>query len=76
MADRKDPAFPLNVKAHDGSHSYTAPGVSMLEWYAGKALTGILADHRVDLSAGRLATTCFDIAEAMVAEAQKRNAGA
>lgn len=32
------PAFPHNEKNDDGSHHWTCPGMTLRDWFAGKAL--------------------------------------
>jgi hypothetical protein len=47
--------------------------MTMIEWYAGCALQGLLAYH-AGLPAGEAAETAFTLATAMVAEAARRKA--
>lgn len=47
------------------------------DWYAGQALLGLLADCSLsNTQAEDVAKACFDYAEAMMAERQKRNIAA
>jgi len=61
------------------------PGMSLLEYYAGQALTGVISNQEFYISAIEtalernikytewIATGCFEFAEAMVKEAEKRS---
>jgi hypothetical protein len=70
MSDTGGPAFPCS--SDDGRHTPTF-GMTMIEWYAGCALQGLLAYH-AGLPAGEAAETAFTLATAMVAEAARRKA--
>ena len=68
------PAFP-QVRAHDERHGETS-GMSRLDYFAGRAMQGWLAgsdspfphtDYHVSI-----ATNCFYLAEAMLAESERR----
>ena len=73
------PAFP-----HESPKEIFA-GMSMLEYYAGQALTAVIANQEFYLSAIEtarqrnikytewIATGCFEFAEAMIAESERRN---
>ena len=60
----------------DKEFNYGQPGMTLLDWYAGKALVGDMSaftkelDHCYDPD--MVAVRCFDYAEAMLAERQKR----
>ena len=71
MSPKNDPAFPLI--AHDrrcdnwcceGEHQ----GITKLEWFAGMALTGINMNNAPIL----IAEFAYSVAEAMIAESEKR----
>ncbi|MFG1205623.1 hypothetical protein [Xanthobacter flavus] len=38
------PAFPFNERTGDGAHYHSHSGISRREWFAGHALSGILAN--------------------------------
>lgn len=74
MANDGGTAFPVGTP-----HKADCIGQSLLEYYAGKALVGLLAGHDgptcpwiLDGTPEPVAKAAFDIAEAMVAEAAKR----
>lgn len=56
------------------SHDYNS-GMTLLDWFAGHALAGLLAlpDWYSDNSNGFISRACFDIAEEMLAESNRRN---
>ena len=76
MSTKNDPAFPTEF-----STAEFCAGLTKLEWFAGRALQmfgieqeqldrldkGDLPDHK------RVATICFDVAEAMLAESERRS---
>lgn len=53
---------------------YSIPGMTLREWFAGQALIGILGC--VEDSAEGLASRAWSMAEAMMAEREKRSPGA
>lgn len=65
------PAFPVVVKCLDGSTEIQA-GMTLRDWFAGKALEGMLGgepgSHLVPPNAAELA---FEYADAMIAERAK-----
>lgn len=68
-SDLSGPAFPTREGDHDG--------MSLWEWYAGQALTGITADERFTYTSLReqadsIAEAAAQVADAMLAEAEKR----
>lgn len=68
-------AFPTSIATDsDGRVHYGEPGMTLRQWYAGKALAGLLAAD-VTLSdpsrRGRAARDAFALADAMIAEAAK-----
>ena len=60
------PAFP-----HESPNKIFA-GMSLLEYYAGQALSGFLANSSIDTSETTIAELSFDCAKAMMAESEKR----
>ncbi len=74
-----------NGPFHPTDYADHVEGVTILEWYAGQALAGLCANpggpiQKSDMrgwafansSEDRVAIVCFDLAEAMIAEAKKR----
>ena len=49
-------------------------GMSLLDWFAGQALAGMLADTECDPSTKEAASVSYDFAAAMLAESVKRQA--
>lgn len=49
------------------------PGMTLRDYFAGQALIGILAAGRVDVDASETARVCHNLADAMLAEREKRN---
>lgn len=66
-----DPAFP---EIH-GEKASTVSGLTRLEWFAGMAVAGLLANPQ-RCSPEATATQAFDQAKAMCDEAAKRSASA
>jgi hypothetical protein len=60
------PAFP-SVGEGFGNPSYSAPGMTLRDWFAGQALAGALADPTCDLSPIELAKKTYEFADAMLA---------
>jgi hypothetical protein len=60
------PAFP-SVGEGFGNPSYSAPGMTLRDWFAGQALAGALADPTCDLSPIELAKKIYEFADAMLA---------
>jgi len=60
------PAFPAGVSA----------GMSLRDWFAGQALTGWISDSTANVSEpDNIAEHCYELADAMVAEKEKRDEG-
>ena len=82
MASDKDggPAFPMSGKLeyqegpNGGSFVFEQPGMSLLTWFAGRALTRHEFQGYGETDEGRaaLARDAYDLAEAMIAEKRKR----
>jgi len=76
---KNDPAFPSGTSWVDaeGFHSQNAsvPGLTKLEWFAGMALQGLIAGSVPGElhDANYWTVMAFNIAEAMLAEAEKRS---
>jgi hypothetical protein len=77
MRDESDSAFPLppvycNECEGDAIAWTGADGMTIREWYAGMALTGVLTDPQYQAEEGpAIAERSFEIADAMLAESQK-----
>lgn len=76
MNTKNDPAFPVGeswLDALGSSHKKGAlyNGLSKKEWFAGMALSS-LADSNHWRNRDDLASLCFNLAEAMMAESEKR----
>jgi len=68
--DDGGPAFP-NVCMNDPCHPSSEPGMTLRDWFAGRALTGMLAAERGDvpemITIEGYARDAFRIADAMLA---------
>jgi hypothetical protein len=61
-------AFP-SVCLNDPGHPQSVPGMSLRDWYAGKALVGLLTSpYNNDVVARRFAQASYEMADAMLAE--------
>lgn len=64
-----EPAFPAPQNGPDGQTQY---GMSLRDWFAGKALFGMLADPECGtVPAKTIAISCYAMADAMM-EARKK----
>ena len=59
------PAFP-SVGEGFGNPSYSAPGMTLRDWFAGQALAGLIADQSRDGSADDRARYAYAYADAML----------
>ena len=69
MSARKDdggPAFPLI------DQRYMANGMSLRDWFAGQALAGLLSDPLIRDTPEGFAKSCYERADAMIAERSKQ----
>jgi hypothetical protein len=74
------PAFPLNMEPcraqHYDAQGYQVHGMSLRQWYAGQAMSGLVAAR---LSNGGevwwkdITAEAFEIADAMIAESERNN---
>ena len=67
-------AFPNKQVEHhyNGQHQYILdPGMTLLDYFAGQALAGLTADPNV-MNGFKAAEWCYDYAEAMLEEREKR----
>lgn len=71
MTDASNPrAFPGGKDPWDGK---PYPGMTLLDWFAGQALNGSLSLPNIDdTNHSALATFCYDMADAMLAERERR----
>ncbi|KKN23754.1 hypothetical protein LCGC14_0901880 [marine sediment metagenome] len=73
------PAFPHHEAQFlpDGTikmlHEYglCRPGMSLRDWFAGRAMQGIFANSSIDLTIGDHAELAYAVADAMIAEATR-----
>jgi len=69
MSTRNDPAFPVIGVAE--WHNY--PGMTKLEWFAGMAMQGMLANSGLDTDTdSEVISWSFNLAEGMIAESERR----
>ena len=67
--DNGAPAFPITA-----GHEVYATGLSARDWFAGMALQGVLASDGTGFaSANELAAAVYEIADAVLAEREKRD---
>ena len=64
----KDSAFPVVVKFEDGTEVLYAPGMALRDYFAAKALIGIMADptDTQPYTNDELAHWCYQVADAML----------
>lgn len=65
------PAFPCEGGELSGLHAN--PGMSLRDWFAGQALAGCMADYNIGDTFQDVARTCYEIADAMLKEREKRH---
>jgi len=71
--DNGGPAFPRPVS--NTSVEYPAQqGMELLDWFAGQALAGLLANSELDGDFNGFATDSYRYAESMIAEKRRRDA--
>lgn len=62
------PAFPVTASTGDPRDGvYCRDGMSLRDWFAGKALAGLLADPNCDGSYKGVAESAYGFADAMLA---------
>lgn len=59
------PVYPQNVVPRDGEMLHE--GQSLRDWFAGQAISALVARHRADVAWGDIAPTAYAIADAMIA---------
>ena len=76
--DTGGPAFPIQELNHDGTPYFLHTGISMLDYFAAKAMQGELAAQSVESGHyedfGALASRSYKIAEAMLEQKKARQA--
>lgn len=76
-ANTGGPAFPLAASTGDPRDGvYCQNGMTLLDWFAGKALEGLLANPLTRASEETVASAAWDQAAAMLAEKLRREGGA
>lgn len=75
MADPKQPAFPRTGEGF-GNPKYDAPGMTLRDWFAGQALSGIASclSGKGDVLYNVIVSDAYDLADAMLAEKDRRDA--
>jgi len=77
MGKQGGPAFPRPIGFHPhvgGTYSPAQMGMTLLDWFAGQALAGLLSDETIErLQPEGYAKAAYDYAEAMIEERTKRN---
>ena len=71
MAEQPEnpPAFPRNSKLRvDGSE----PGMTLRDWFAGQALVGYNVNRNDVMSSPKIAHFCYEDADAMLAERERK----
>lgn len=71
------PAFPIITPERNGQPLGTfiwARGLSIRDWFAGMAISALLADRSVDGTFERFAESAYLTADAMLLEREKRKA--
>lgn len=76
MKDTGGPAYPTVPKNHGYEDTYgtgSGSGMTLLDWFAGQALCGLLSDHTIErVTPEGYAKSAYDYAEEMIAERMKR----
>ena len=77
MKDNGGPAYPTVPKNHGYEDSYgtgSGAGMTMLDYFAGHALAGLLSDETIErVTPEGYAKSAYDYAQAMIEERNKRN---
>lgn len=60
-------AFPIS----EGPSTYAVYGMTLRDWFAGQALTGMLANTGSDGTIGEYVVDAYSYADAMIAERRK-----
>ena len=70
--DDGGPAFPCDVQVEDnsGSHYEEHYGLTMRDWFAGKALAGLVQNGKY--ASGQIAQSAYSFADAMLAARNKK----
>ena len=67
------PAFPVTPTDNSGQIGPTEYGMSLRDWFAGKAISGIWADGELKGSYDDLAEHAYEQADAMLRAKEDRN---
>ena len=79
--DDGGPAFPQTVEGWNGHMSGKQPGMTLRDYFAGRALAGLLAHHgrsvfNTDAENSRIVSACaFILADAMLAARRRSQEG-
>ena len=68
MIDPEAYAFPLV----ETDSCLGQPGMTILDWFAGQALAGVIADHHWSVDPELVARAAYGMAEALLAEKLRR----
>ena len=79
MSSKPDggPAFPVAIPSMPASTldaARTHPGLTMRDWFAGMAMSGMLADRNYNPATYLLAADAYALADAMIEEREKKSA--
>ena len=75
MKNNGGPAYPMQVQLHNGTDNYR--GLTVRDWFAGMALTGLCMAHDKDAGLNRrefleaYPEASYAFADAMIAEREK-----
>lgn len=67
------PAFPSQHVDSEGRPQQADDGISKRDYFAAKAMSGLLSDPNTDLSESLLAVLSYRIADAMLAERERQS---
>ena len=65
-------AFPLVTQRPDGVVVEYNSGMDLRDWFAGKALTGLLTEASGDYEDGAIAELAYNLADAMMKAREKK----
>ena len=67
------PAFPVTDSRHPNGHiEYGSNGMTLRDWFAGQALTGLLSDSNARGSKSLYVKDAYDLADAMLAFRERK----
>lgn len=75
MIDNGGPAFPVqeSMVSNSATDVPASSGMSMLDYFAGQALTGLFANSELSIDCKTAARESYHAAEEMLAEKQRRD---